>query len=177
MRACAGIKARVQTNFSRAACVPKGTAPSFPSVAAAASFALLNTYADVAHTCVPYPTEAHVLAPEEDSAAVHLAQHLITKMDVVKGNNDRIAAGELQASDATDQGFVRPIALVLAPTRGVAYGCITRLLQLIQRGIKSAPLHMLLDGRSACWITLHNVSLWLISLSAQSAPQWQQICM
>ena len=136
----AGIKPRVQTNFARAAGAPADSAPAFPSTAAAASFAIFSTYADVAHTCLPYPTAAHELAPEEDAAVLHLAQHLITKMSVVKANNDKVAADELAASDATDQGFVRPVALVLAPTRGVAFGVVLRLLELVQRGTRCATL-------------------------------------
>ena len=145
-----GIKSRVQTNFALAAKQPAADA-TFGSVAAAAAFAMCSTYSDVAHTCLPYPTQAHTLAPEEDAAVLHAVQHLVTKMDTVKRNNDRVAEGAIEASDAADQGFVRPIVLLLAPTRGIAYAAVLRLLVLAQRETRCGAW----DAAADAWCKHH----------------------
>jgi hypothetical protein len=80
-------------------------------------------------------------------------------MDTVKRNNDRIASGALEPGDAADQGFVRPTALLLAPTRGAACGAVLRLLQLARRGESrcAAAVAAFLAAASRLEITGSNV--------------------
>jgi hypothetical protein len=127
------VKPRIQANFVRASKQPAEEPATFTSKAAAVSFAIYHQYTDVVHTCLPYPTASSAMSPEEDSAVLHVVQHLLKKMDTVKHNNDKLLEGTLAASKAMDQGFVRPVALVLAPLRCVAFTAVLRLLQLAQR--------------------------------------------
>ena len=137
---CAGVAPRLRTNYQRAATQGDSDGAAFPSTAAAAAFALARSYCDVVHTCLPYATSAGALAPEEDAALLHAAQHLMTKMSKVKANNDAIEAGTVAAQEVPDQGLVRPTVLLLAPMRCVALPAVLRLLQLLQRASKCAPL-------------------------------------
>ena len=95
-----GLKPRVQANFVRNTAATRGTAsadaPAFASQGSAAFYALCSQYCDIAHMCLPYPTAPHVLAPEEDSALLHMAQHLVARMDTVRRNNERIKSEEVQ---------------------------------------------------------------------------------
>jgi hypothetical protein len=99
---------------------------------------MLRTYADLVDVRVPYATSSGQLSPPESAAVLHAAQHILTKMDIVRRNNERIAEGSMEAADAQDQGLVRPIVLLLAPTRGVAYTVLKALLPLLQQDARCA---------------------------------------
>jgi Utp25, U3 small nucleolar RNA-associated SSU processome protein 25 len=105
----------------------------FQSRAEASFFALCDRYFDVVHASHPYPTVAAEISPEESAALLHVTNHLLKKMDAVRKNNERIASGSLENTAARDQGFVRPIALLLVPMRSLALPLIQRLAALAQR--------------------------------------------
>jgi U3 small nucleolar RNA-associated protein 25 len=132
-RLCAGLKPRLVARYEDLHERPAGESPCFQSRAEAAAFGIYSRYLDVVHTCLPYQTTCTQISAEEDAALLHVVNHVVKKMDTVKHHNEQIAAKVLDASDARDQGFVRPSVLLLAPMRCVALNIIKRLCGLAQR--------------------------------------------
>ena len=122
-----GLKPRVQANFVRSTAATPGTAsadaPAFASQGSAAFYALCSQYCDIAHTCLPYPTAPHVLAPEEDSALLHMAQHLVARMDTVRRNNERIKSEEVQPGALLFVFFHSCVASTVRVLPTTAAGC------------------------------------------------------
>eukprot|EP00892_Ulva_mutabilis_P002218 jgi/Ulvmu1/11998/UM083_0009.1 len=129
-----GIKARLQGTFAllHGQDVEQEDV-EFPARSQAAAFALCNQYLDILHVCHPYAKSADSLSSEESATLLHAVNHISKKMELVKKNNQRLATVSLDKSDTRDQGFVRPIVLLLAPMRSIALTIALRFAFLAQR--------------------------------------------
>jgi len=119
---------------------PGRRAPAFESPAQAALLCALRTYKDLLWPARPYPAARPLTDPDPvmDAYLVHIASHVVAAAARVRKGNERVAAAAAAAGDEgaaappRDQGFARPKALILLPTRAAARVAVLRLAALLQ---------------------------------------------